>query len=990
MDLQTLSNLFAATLSSEPNARMAAELQIRQVGNEPGMIAALLQIIAADNIDIVTRQACSVWLKNRVRTSYAIKASTRGPHQVIIASSDRDALRGNILPLLVTSPSRSITVQLASSLRIIVADDYPERWPGLIDAIKQLLTSKHNIAHVHAGCVAALEAVRAFRYRQKRDILPNIVEALFPTLVGIASQMIQVPPTAAQEIPTMLHLILKTYKTSIGLYISPHQQNAWQSLVPWAQFLFAAVRLQIPKEAVPEDEDERVRSEWWRAKKWAYGVLGWLFRRFGNPSQLTPKMKEEYGAFAQSFMTMFVPEIVAIYLDQVKLYTSNQAWISDKCQYQIFIFFTECVNSKSTWLLLKPHAQTLIESFVFPQLSFTAAKQSLWESDPVDYARVSVDEYETFPTSVSARAFLLALVQHRTAWTFMPILAFINTVLQSNAPAAQRFGALRMSAILVPWLMRHPEVGPANLEQFLLQYVTPEFASEQPYLRVVACQVLGMVPRESLKWSSDQHLNVHIRALASALDDPEFPVRVEAVQALTEMIMHYDRVKTAVSPQVGKVIQDLLKMSEEVDLDVLNRSMGVMVETFRTELLPVAGQLTARLCDTYLRLVNESGVADEQEVAGPRDTYDDKTYAAMQVTTTILKIFSSIKSAPEILAQVQEIILPVIDFTLKRKIFVLFDSMYNFIDSLTSNSPTISPDLWPLFELTYSLFKSDAADFLHEMLRSLDNFVSQGEDVIKARPDYQRMLLDICTTAMTSEQFGADDRRNGCKLAESILFNLLGSVDDCLQPIIAAALSQLDKAEPALRVAILDVLVTAVLYDASAALHMMDISQPGAARKFLDMWSAAIQHNRMPHPMQGKRLSVWITALSVLVQLPPERVPETLKSGWAGIVAKLLNTFKDPEAPKGSGLAEEGNSEEELNSEEEDEEYDEGWDSEDELDDKMLNLKEDDEDVWDGDLACLEMLATENARLHDDIEASKSKSRVNKYNRYIMNKKQRA
>jgi hypothetical protein len=50
-----------------------------------------------------------------------------------------------------------------------------------------------------------------------------------------------------------------------------------------------------------------------------------------------------------------------------------------------------------------------------------------------------------------------------------------------------------------------------------------------------------------------------------------------------------------VSPQVGKVIQDLLKMSDETDLDILNRSMEVMVEAFQTELLPVAAQLTARL-----------------------------------------------------------------------------------------------------------------------------------------------------------------------------------------------------------------------------------------------------------------------------------------------------------------------------------------------------------------------------------------------------------
>jgi hypothetical protein len=40
---------------------------------------------------------------------------------------------------------------------------------------------------------------------------------------------------------------------------------------------------------------------------------------------------------------------------------------------------------------------------------------------------------------------------------------------------------------------------------------------------------------------------------------------------------------------------DLLKLSDETDLDILNHSMEVMVHCFQDELLPVAAQLTARL-----------------------------------------------------------------------------------------------------------------------------------------------------------------------------------------------------------------------------------------------------------------------------------------------------------------------------------------------------------------------------------------------------------
>jgi importin-7 len=178
-------------------------------------------------------------------------------------------------------------------------------------------------------------------FRQTADILPGLVTQLFPTLVNIATQLLSTPPAnASQEIPFMLHLILKTYKTSIVLHLSAHQQSS-ESLVPWGRLLFQVINLQIPKDAVPEDEEERERSEWWKAKKWASGILGRLFNRFGNPSQLPSSMQQEYGAFAQHFVTTFAPEIFKIYLQQVQLYVSGQTWLSKKCQYQILTFFTE-------------------------------------------------------------------------------------------------------------------------------------------------------------------------------------------------------------------------------------------------------------------------------------------------------------------------------------------------------------------------------------------------------------------------------------------------------------------------------------------------------------------------------------------------------------------------------------------------------------------------------------------------------------------------
>ena len=109
-----------------------------------------------------TRQAVSVWIKNRVAMSYSAEPARAGPDHKPISPADRSALKSNILPLLAASPGTAITVQLASTLKTLISNDFPERWPELLDAAKALLTS-NNIREVGAGTVVVLEMVRAFR-----------------------------------------------------------------------------------------------------------------------------------------------------------------------------------------------------------------------------------------------------------------------------------------------------------------------------------------------------------------------------------------------------------------------------------------------------------------------------------------------------------------------------------------------------------------------------------------------------------------------------------------------------------------------------------------------------------------------------------------------------------------------------------------------------------------------------------------------------------
>ncbi|OJA08044.1 hypothetical protein AZE42_06688 [Rhizopogon vesiculosus] len=462
--------------------------------------------------------------------------------------------------------------------------------------------------------------------------------------------------------------------------------------------------------------------------------------------------------------------------------------------------------------------------------------------------------------------------------SLLPILQFIDTVLRLNPSSAQCFGALTMIAVLGPFIVRHPDVK-GSIEQFMVQHILLEFTAQEAYMRSVVGVV---VSKAGMMWSKPEG---HSRAVALALGDRELPVRVQAALAITELIVVHD--------SVGKVVQDLLKLSDETDLDMLNHCMESMADCFQNELLPVTSQLTARLCESYMRLAKE-GLAQQIETAPDNidveflmsEGDDGKMYDTMGVAKTIGTVVSSIDSSPE----------------------------------------------------------SDAVDFLDEMLPSLDNFVSYGTEVFKARPDYRQKVLDMYRTALTSPQLGDNDRISGYKLADNSPLTALVSAAtaryhyDCRRPHRQGDTSSF-------RLTNLEILINAVLYNTYAALHFMEDYKPGFARVFFDRWFTAINgENKLPR-VHDKKLGM--LALCKLLEMEAVLIPNGLRDGRPGIVVGALNILMTlPQA-----VARHKELEDDLV--EADNEEDKG-------DGSYLNLEGDEgEDVWDEDSAYLEVMVKE-------------------------------
>ena len=400
----------------------------------------------------------------------------------------------------------------------------------------------------------------------------------------------------------------------------------------------------------------------------------WFLCRYGNPTQIGKNSTPDYTQFAKSFITTFAPEILKGYLQEIDKWAKGQ-WLSKPALSHTLVFLEECVKPKATWELLKPHLDSLITHLIFPMLCQTDEDIDMFENDPSEYLHRKLNMYEEVTSpDIAATNFLMQLAKTRKKQTFS-ILTFINGVVSKYEAAPEdqkqpreKEGALRMIGTLASVILGKKSPIADQVEYFFVRHVFPEFRSPHGYLRARACDTLERF--EALDFKDPNNLMIIYRSILDCLADPALPVKVEAALALQPLIRH-TVIRTAMQTNIPQIMQQMLKLANEVDVDALANVMEDFVEVFSTELTPFAVALCEQLRDTYMRIIGE--LLERQSSKTDDDIYgdflDDKTITALGVLQTIGTLILTLESTPDVLLHLETILMPVITITLENKLY---------------------------------------------------------------------------------------------------------------------------------------------------------------------------------------------------------------------------------------------------------------------------------------------------------------------------------
>ena len=675
--------------------------------------------------------------------------------------------------------------------------------------------------------------------------------------------------------------------------LPPHLMSQ-DRMVAWCTLFLTIVGKEAPAHALDEDLDERERNHFWKTKKWAYANLNRLFVRYGNPSSNHKNTSADMVEFSKTFLASFAPEILKSYLHQIEKWASKTMWLSKPSLSYSLSFMDECIKPKSMWNHLKPHMETLISHVLFPTLCQTDEDIELFDSDPSEYLHRKLNFYEEVSApDVAATNFLVSLTKSRKGQTFS-ILTFVNSVVNTyeSAPDEQKKprekeGALRMIGTLASVILGKKSPIADQVEYFFVRHVFPEFRSPHGFLRARACDTLGKF--DQLDFKDSNNLIIIYRNVLESMADSDLPVRVEAALALQPLIRH-DVIKDAMRQSIPQIMQQLLNLANEVDVDALANVMEDFVEEFATELTPFAVALSEQLRDTYLRLVREllerQSAKDDDETYG--DFLDDKSITALGVLQTIGTLILTLEASPDVLMHLEQILMPVIQVTLENKLYDLYNEVFEIIDSCTFSAKRVSPTMWEAFVLMHKAFKAGAELYLEDMLPALDNFVTYGKVTMIQNPTYIEALVGMISDIFHDEKVGGMDRICGCRLAEAVMLNLRGHVDQYVPTFIELAMEALSSSElkvKSYRVHLMEVIINAIYYNPVVALRVLE--SKGWTNKFFSSWFSSIESFTRVH---DKKLS--IVAICALLTLNASEVPTSVQTGWPRLLQGVVRLFQ--------------------------------------------------------------------------------------------------
>jgi len=908
MDTQTLCSVLQAGLSPDPTHRSQAEQALKQYQYAPRQAVNLLQLVVHAGVDLGVRQAASIQFKQTVAKAWEPKEK----ESARLGDDDKAVIRANMLEAIIQSPPL-LRSQLGETLRAIVDADYPERWPDLLSAVGQNVSSPD-----HSRVYGALYALRLlarkyeFKDEEERQPVQHIVHAAFPTLLSIFNQIVA-SPAAAPEAGEILKLVGKTFWSCTFLEIPDHiaQPEVFQA---WLVAFHSLIVRPVPAEGQPTDPEQRRQWSWWKCKKWALHVVNRMYNRYGDPRML----KKDRRPLAHLFTKQYAPRFMEAYIGLLGSLAQGQ-YLPDRVTNLLLQYVTTAVQKKEAYRQMKPHLPVLVYRVVFPLLCFSEEDAQLWQEDPHEYVRKGYDIIEDmYSPRTAAMNFVAELVRVRpkeNLHTFLGHLVQVFTQCAPTVPVEQRPLAQLDGAMLAIGSLADKLKGSVNyrgsVETMLTRHIVPEFRNPRGHIRAKACWVSGQF--SDVQFADAQSFNTLFRLVVGCLADPELPVRVDAVIALRNFVEATEDLSDlrSILPQL---LNELFKLMNEVENEDLVFTLETIVEKFGEEISPYAVGLTQNLVAAFWKCINSEDESDD----------DVGALASVGCLRAIATVLESVSSLPHLYPQLEAILMPVLTKMLTTDGQDVFEEVLELVSYITYFGPGVSQQMWQLWPLMVSAVEDWALQYFENVMVPMDNYISRGTEVFlgSQEPNCQQQVFRIVQRVLNDPETSDGDAEAAPKLIGTVLQNCRGRVDEWVEPYLVLALERFQRAERrGMKDLLMVVLANALYYNPVIVVNCL-VKRSALSSTFgvwMEMLGKLTEKGKRAHFKRENDKKMCVLGIVSLVVLPADALPLDLRAGMPALLRASIQLLSDLKAQVEERERKEAEEEKEGDDEDEDE-----------------------------------------------------------------------
>ncbi|KAK7063933.1 ARM repeat-containing protein [Favolaschia claudopus] len=579
--MASITDLLKATLDSNPNTRITAELKLSEYLTLPEAGLSLSSLVVAQDAEMPLRQSASIVLRKYVTERWSPFFQTfKGSAPPV---ETKNQIRQAVFHGL-SDPERQIRTLCAHTLSSIASSDWPDEYPDLLSSLIGLLSSGSTDS-VHGAMQVFTEFIKSDLTEDQ--ILP-VLRDLLPVLLSIlGAPEVHSPLTRARTVSVFRQCVAALYMVK-----GQHPQavkEAIASILP--------VWLEAFKVLLSTDPQADIAN----AQNWdALAVRIQIFKALdvihtSFPRALTPYLNTYLSISLSHLQSLYSP-FSQYYLstnESAPRSSENEAIELPQLVCPIFDFVAAVTRGGKSkgWFENQNLLSLIVSTFNFLQM--TTDDEETWANNPNDFVAQEEDQTQPYSVRVAGFDLLACLIDQTRAHTVAALQSSVHEIINASKqtreagrsdwwkPLEAGLAAIGSQADAVQeYIEDEQDVGrakPIDIE-LLLSDVVPSVLglSEFPFLQgrgfVFASQYAELLPVQM----AGQYIEAAIHVIETG--DAGAPVKLSAVRAVHNFFQNGDASTLApFAPRIAKDLGPFLLVTSEETLSLVLETLSVVV-----------------------------------------------------------------------------------------------------------------------------------------------------------------------------------------------------------------------------------------------------------------------------------------------------------------------------------------------------------------------------------------------------------------------------